>query len=167
MKFVIKHEIKGRIRFHLVQKQMSIRQADLLQYYLENLPQVKSAKVYERTQDAVVVYEGERKKLLEEIRRFSYQDQKLLETAPKNTGRALNREYKEKLIRKVAVKAATKLFFPKPWNALYTAAQAIPFLWKGVRCLAGRRLEVEVLDATAITVSLARSDVTLESICEY
>ena len=160
MKFVIKHEIKGRIRFHLVQKQMSIRQADLLQYYLENLPQVKSAKVYERTQDAVVVYEGERKKLLEEIRRFSYQDQKLLETAPKNAGRALNREYKEKLIRKVAVKAATKLFFPKPWNALYTAAQAIPFLWKGVRCLAGRRLEVEVLDATAITVSLARSDVS-------
>ncbi|MBS5545260.1 MAG: heavy metal translocating P-type ATPase [Lachnospiraceae bacterium] len=159
MKFVIKHEMKGRIRLHMAQRQMSIRQADLLQYYLTTLPQVKAAKVYERTCDAVVRYEGDRKRLLEGIQKFSYADEKLMELAPKHTGRALNREYKEKLIRKVLVKALTKTFFPSPLNALYTAAQAIPYLWKGVRCLAKGKLEVEVLDATAITVSMARSDV--------
>ena len=159
MKFVIKHEIKGRIRLHMAQRQMSIRQADLLQYYLTTLPQVKTAKVYERTCDAVVRYEGDKKSLLEGIRKFSYADKKLAELTPKHTGRALNQEYKEKLIRKVLVKAFTKTFFPAPLNALYTAAQAIPYLWKGVRCLAKGKLEVEVLDATAITVSMARSDV--------
>ena len=159
MKFVIKHEIKGRIRLHMAQRQMSISQADLLQYYLTTLPQVKTAKVYERTCDAVVRYEGDKKSLLEGIRKFSYADKKLAELTPKHTGRALNQEYKEKLIRKVLVKAFTKTFFPAPLNALYTAAQAIPYLWKGVRCLAKGKLEVEVLDATAITVSMARSDV--------
>ena len=159
MKFVIKHEMKGRIRLHMAQRQMSIRQADLLQYYLTTLPQVKTAKVYERTCDAVVRYEGDKKSLLEGIRKFSYADKKLAELTPKHTGRALNQEYKEKLIRKVLVKAFTKTFFPAPLNALYTAAQAIPYLWKGVRCLAKGKLEVEVLDATAITVSMARSDV--------
>ncbi len=159
MKFVIKHEMKGRIRLHMAQRQMSIRQADLLQYYLTTLPQVKAAKVYERTCDAVVRYEGDRKSLLEGIQKFSYADEKLMELAPKHTGRALNREYKEKLIRKVLVKALTKTFFPSPLNALYTAVQAVPYLWKGIRCLANGRLEVEVLDATAITVSMARSDV--------
>lgn len=159
MKFVIKHEIKGRIRLHMAQRQMSIRQADLLQYYLTTLPQVKTAKVYERTCDAVVRYEGDKKSLLEGIRKFSYADKKLAELTPKHTGRALNREYKEKLIRKVLVKALTKTFFPSPLNALYTAVQAVPYLWKGIRCLANGRLEVEVLDATAITVSMARSDV--------
>ena len=121
--------------------------------------QVKTAKVYERTCDAVVRYEGDKKSLLEGIRKFSYADKKLAELTPKHTGRALNQEYKEKLIRKVLVKAFTKTFFPAPLNALYTAAQAIPYLWKGVRCLAKGKLEVEVLDATAITVSMARSDV--------
>ena len=159
MKFVIKHEMKGRIRLHMAQRQMSIRQADLLQYYLTTLPQVKAAKVYERTCDAVVRYEGDRKRLLEGIQKFSYADEKLMELAPKHTGRALNREYKEKLIRKVLVKALTKTFFPSPLNALYTAVQAVPYLWKGIRCLANGKLEVEVLDATAITVSMARSDV--------
>ena len=159
MKFVIKHEMKGRIRLHMAQRQMSIRQADLLQYYLTTLPQVKAAKVYERTCDAVVRYEGSRKNLLEGIQKFSYRDEKLVKLAPKHTGRELNQEYKEKLIRKVLVKAFTKTFFPAPLNALYTAAQAIPYLWKGVRCLAKGKLEVEVLDATAITVSMARSDV--------
>ena len=159
MKFVIKHEMKGRIRLHMAQRQMSIRQADLLQYYLTTLPQVKAAKVYERTCDAVVRYKGDRKRLLEGIQKFSYADEKLMELAPKHTGRALNREYKEKLIRKLLVKALTKTFFPSPLNALYTAVQAVPYLWKGIRCLANGRLEVEVLDATAITVSMARSDV--------
>ena len=143
----------------MAQRQMSIRQADLLQYYLTTLPQVKAAKVYERTCDAVVRYEGSRKNLLEGIQKFSYRDEKLVKLAPKHTGRELNQEYKEKLIRKVLVKAFTKTFFPAPLNALYTAAQAIPYLWKGVRCLAKGKLEVEVLDATAITVSMARSDV--------
>lgn len=158
MKFIIKHEIQGRVRVHLYQKQMSIRQADLLQYYLCTLPGVKNAKVYERTADAVVVFNGGREAVLEGICRFSYENERLCEIVPKHSGRALNREYKEKLIQKVAVRAFTKSFLPLSVRAVYTAAQAVRYLYKGIRCLLKGRLEVEVLDATAIAVSIVRRD---------
>ena len=104
MKFVIRHEIRGRVRVHFYQKDMSIRQADLLHYYLCTLPGVKNVRVYERTADAAVVYEGSRRCILEGIQRFSYDSERMEELVPKNSGRALNREYKEKLVRKVVVR---------------------------------------------------------------
>ena len=101
MKFSIKHEIKGRLRVHIYQKgAMTLRQADLLQYYLGTLCGVESAKVYERTADAVVVYKGDRQDILESICRFTYEDEGLKELVPSASGRALNREYKEKLIQR-------------------------------------------------------------------
>lgn len=158
MKFTIKHEMTGRLRVHLFHGSMSIAQADLLEYYLLKLPGVKSAKVYERTADAVVLYEGERREIICGIQHFSFQKQEEEIAVPANSGRALNQEYKEKLIGKVVLRAATRTFLPPAVRAVYTSLQAIRYIVKGLRCLFRRRLEVEVLDATAITVSIARMD---------
>ena len=159
MKFSIKHEINGRFRIHVFQKGiMSLRQADLLQYYLETLPGVQNAKVYERTADAVILYKGDRKEILEGIRTFSYENEELEEIVPVNSGRGLNREYQEKLFKHVAVRVVTKTCFPFWLRAAYTTAKAIHYVFKGIRCLLKGKLEVEVLDATAITVSIIRND---------
>ena len=158
MKFIIRHEIRGRIRIHLCQERMTLRQADVLAYYLSGLDSVTSAKVYERTADAVICYQGSRTQLIEGIRRFSYGDEKLEELVPLNSGRELNREYKERLIGKVLFRVARKLFLPEPVRAGITAGKALKYLFRGAKCLWRRRLEVEVLDATAITVSLLRRD---------
>lgn len=158
MRFMIRHEIRGRLRVHLDQREMDIRQADLLNFYLCALPGVAGAKVYERTADAVVVFTGDRGEILAALRKFSFENEALAEAVPKNSGRALNREYKERLIQKVAVRAFTKVFLPSTFRAVYTAAHAVRYLVKGIRCLAKGRLEVEVLDATAIAVSVVRRD---------
>ena len=158
MKFVIRHEIRGRVRVHLYQRGMSIRQADLLQYYLCGLPGVRGAKVYDRTGDAVVMFDGERRKILEGIQRFTYEDEKLKELVPRNSGRALNREYKEKLIQHIAVRTLTKMLLPGPLRAAYTAFHGLRYCIKGLKCILQGRLEVEVLDAAAISVSILRRD---------
>lgn len=158
MKFIIRHEIRGRLRLHVCQARMTVRQADLLHYYLLSLPQVKDVKVYERTADVSVVFTGSREDMIEGLKRFSYEDKKLNELVPGDSGRQLNREYKEKLIGKVLMRAAAKLFFPAPVRAVYTTVQSVRYLWKGIRCLVRGRLEVEVLDAAAISVSIARCD---------
>lgn len=159
MKFVIRHEIKGRVRVHMYQKEMSIRQADLLQHYLCSLPGVTGAKVYDRTGDAVVLFDGEREKILEGLQRFTYEDRRLQESVPKDSGRALNRQYREKLIQRVAMRTFTKFFLPVPVRTVYTAFHGIRYLMKGLKCLLKGRLEVEVLDATAIAVSIVRRDI--------
>ena len=158
MKFVIKHEIRGRLRFHLFQKRMTVRQADMLQYYLTALPGVKSAKVYELTADAAVVYEGDREAIIRAVRHFSYENEGTAGLVPANSGRALNAEYKSRLVGKILLRAFTKLFLPAGIRAAYNSLQAVRYLAKGGRCLLKRRLEVEVLDATAIGVSLLRRD---------
>ena len=116
MKFVIKHEIRGRIRVRLCLGQLTVPQADLFYYYLCACPCVREAKVYERTAGAAVVYEGDREKVLEYISRFSLKDESLKALVPKNSGRALNQEYKEKLIQKVSVRVFTKFFPYSLWS---------------------------------------------------
>lgn len=158
MKFVIKHEIRERIRIHFHQGKMSVREADILHDYLSSLPGVCSVKVYERTGDAAVAFDGDRMELLENIRRFSFKKDGLSELVPQNSGRELNQEYKEKLLRRLAIRAVTKTFLPLPVRALYTTIQSAGYFFKGIRCLLKRRLEVEVLDAAAIAVSVLRRD---------
>lgn len=158
MKFTVKHEMRGRIRIHLCQNRMTIRQADLFSYYLMSLPMVKEARVYERTADASILYEGDRLELARAIWSFSYEDETLAEMVPKNSGRALNQEYQEKLVQRVLERICTKIFLPAPVRAVYTVLKSVRYLIKGLRCLLKGRLEVEVLDATAITVSIARMD---------
>lgn len=158
MKFVIRHEIRGRIRIHLYQREMDIRQADILHYYLCSLPGVTDVKVYDRTADAVVCFRENREGILEDICKFNYENERIQELVPQNSGRRLNREYKEKLFQQVIVRAFTKTFFPAPVRAVYTAVRSIRYFLRGLHSLLKHRLEVEVLDATAIAVSVFRRD---------
>ena len=158
MKFYIKHETRGRLRIHLAQKRMSYEQADTLLYYLENLDGVASAKVYERTCDAVVNYQGSREAVICGIRAFHYQDVEAPQQVLQSSGRALNAEYQEKLISKVICHYGRRLFLPYPLNAIYTTATSLKYIWKGIDTLHHRKIEVPVLDATAIGVSVLRQD---------
>lgn len=158
MKFAIKHEIRGRIRVRLSQERMTFRQADLLSCYLMSFPEVTGVKVYERTAGAAVLYDGNRDVLLERIRQFSYEDSVLCDLVPQDSGRALNQCYKEKLIQKTTIKLLERLFLPMPVRAVLVVIRSIHYISKGIRCLLKRKLEVEVLDAVAIAVSIARLD---------
>ena len=158
MKFFIRHETRGRIRIHLAQKRMSYEQADTLAYYLENLNGVVTAKVYERTCDAVVCYQGSRAEIISGIRAFHYQDVEVPSQVLQSSGRALNSEYQEKLISKVICHYGRKLFLPYPLNAIYTTATSLKYIWKGIDTLLHRKIELPVLDATAIGVSVFRQD---------
>ena len=158
MKFTIRHEIKGRIRIHLCQNHMTMRQADLLAWFLSNQPMVEEAKVYERTADAVIHFRGERKELIRAILDFTYEDETLNEIVPMDSGRELNQEYQDKLVNRCLERLCTKLFLPAPVRAVYTTIKAIRYVWKGIRCLMKCKIEVEVLDATAIAVSITRND---------
>ena len=158
MKFIIRHETKGRIRIHLAQTRMAYKQADILQYYLQNLDSVVDAKVYERTCDAAVTFTGNRDKLLEAIRKFHYESAPVPENAVANSGRELNSQFKEKLTLKVLCHFGRKLFLPKPVRIAYTVFKSVKYLYHGFCCLAKGRLQVPVLDATAIGVSIFRGD---------
>ncbi len=158
MKFTIKHELKGRIRFHMAQPNMSCEQADRLSYYLQGLDGVSGVKVFERTADAVVCYTGEREALLTAVRKFHYKEAEVPEGILKHSGRQLSRMYQEKLMKKIIFRAGSKFFVPYPLRAALISVRAVRYIVKGIRSLAGGRLDVEVLDAAAIGVSILRSD---------
>ncbi len=159
MRFVIKHEIKGRLRIHIIQGGMSFRQADMMEYYLSNCKCVTSVKVNERLQDAVVCYVGNREEMIETLRHFSYQKVDVPETFLQNSGRELNRTYWDKLVNKVVLRMGSKMFLPYPIRAGITMVRSVKYLWAGVSALAKGRIEVPVLDGTAIGVSLLRNDI--------
>ena len=158
MKFYIKHESRGRIRIHLAQKRMSSVQAETLLYYLQNQNQVSFAKVYDRTGDAVICYEGERAAVIRMIQLFHYEEVELPTGLLESSGRALNNEYQEKLISKVIYHFGRKWLLPAPIRAIYTPVVSVKYIWKGIQTLAQGKIEVPVLDATAIGVSMLRGD---------
>jgi heavy metal translocating P-type ATPase len=158
MKFKIKHEIKGRLRIHVIQKKMTFQQADMLQYYLTRQDDVTSVKVWERTKDITIEYAGERKAILTILKQFSYEKAEVPQAYLENSGRALNDEYWQKLVNKVLLRAGNRLFVPAPARAFITTVKSVRYLWKGIRTLAKRKIEVPVLDATAIGVSVLRGD---------
>lgn len=158
MRFCIRHETKGRIRFHILQKRMTYEQADILQYYLEGQQEVRSVKVYDRTCDVVVVYEQGREKLIEGLQRFRYADSNVPREVLGNSGRKMNAEYQDKLADKIIFHYARRLLLPAPVRACYNIAQSLKYLKAGLHCLRMRKIEVPVLDATAIGVSILRGD---------
>lgn len=158
MRFCIRHETKGRIRFHILQKRMTYEQADILQYYLERQQGVSSVKVYDRTCDAVVVYERGREKLIEGLQRFRYADSNVPKEVLGNSGRKMNAEYQDKLADKIIFHYARRFLLPAPLRACYSMVQSIKYLKAGLHCLRMRKIEVPVLDATAIGVSILRGD---------
>lgn len=158
MKFTIKHEARGRMRIHLVQYRMSYAQADLLLYYLHTQPQVKEAKVYERTGDAVVVYTGDRQQIIDLLLAFAYEEVKAPTGLIENSGRALNADYQEKLVGHVVKHYAIKWLLPLPLRSCYVIWQSLKYMKEGVKTLLKGKIEVPVLDATAIAVSVLRND---------
>lgn len=157
MKWKILHECKGRMRLHLNKPRMSLAEADQLQDYLVALPGVRTAAVYERTCDVVVVYIQDRAGLVNGLAAFRF-DVEALAEVPANSPRAVNREYQEKLVNMTIFHFARKLFLPMPLRIAYTAVRSLPYLWRGLTCLLRRKLEVEVLDALSIGVSMLRGD---------
>lgn len=158
MRFIIRHEIRGRLRIHVQQKQMSYRQADILQYYLSEQPFVTSVKVQHRTQDVTICYVGHREQMIEILRRFRYDKAEVPDTFLENSGRELNEQYKEQLITKVLLRYGNKLFLPYSVRAGITLMKSIRYIHMGLRTLAQRKIEVPVLDATAIGAALLRGD---------
>ena len=157
MKWKILHESKGRMRLHLNKPRMSLAEADQLQDYLAALPGVRTAAVYERTCDVVVVYTENRASLVKGLAAFRF-DVEALAEVPANSPRAVNREYQEKLVNMTIFHLARKLFLPMPLRIAYTAVRSLPYLWRGLTSLLRRKLEVEVLDALSIGVSMLRGD---------
>ena len=158
MKFVIKHEIKGRIRIHILQSRMTFEQADTLEYYLSNNKLVTSVKVRERLQDATISYIGSREDIIKLLTSFKYNNVEVPDVYLQNSGRELNREYWDKLVNKVFLYGANKIFLPNPIRECITLTKSVKYLWNGVRTLVSRKIEVPVLDATAIGVSVARNN---------
>ena len=159
MKFVIKHEIRGRLRVHFVYKNMTFRQADILQYYLMGRENIISSQVFNRTNDAVICYSDDRQAVLDMLKRFSYEKVDVPEQYLENSGRQLNEYYKEKLINKIFMRYACRVVLPMPVKIALTSYSAFKYVLIGIKTLAKGKLEVPVLDATAISVSMIRGDI--------
>ena len=163
MRFKIEHEIRGRVRLHICQKRMTCRQADQLEYFLTKLNGVISVKVVERNQDVVICYSDNREEMLRAIQRFSYEKAEAPESYLQNSGREMNGEYWEKMVNHVVLHYGKKIFLPLPVRTFLTTLKSVKYIWKGVRTLAKCRIEVPVLDATAIGVSMLRGDFSTAS----
>ena len=158
MKAFIEHESRGRLRVRMKQYRMTLEQADLLEAYLQNQPGVLSAAVHERTCCAVIRYIGDRENIIRAIAQFNYTAPSVTALTPTHSGRALNREYQEKLVGKVITKFACTLFLPTPLQIARTIWLSLPFLGRGLKRLIHRELKVELLDALSIGVSMVRRD---------
>lgn len=151
------------MRIHILQSRMSFEQADTLQYYLDAKEQVINAKIQERTADVTVSYQGSREEILSVLEAFTYERAQVPETYLKNSGRQMNREYWDRLVNKTVIYFGNKIFLPYPIRAGITMITSVKYIWKGLTTLARRRIEVPVLDATAIGVSIFRGDISTAS----
>lgn len=158
MKFIIKHEIRNRIRIHIIKSSMSYQEADVLQYYLSKQKFVTSVKVYEKVQDVAISYIGKRQTLIDLLKKFQYKNITIPEEVLQNSGRELNAQYWEKLVGRVVLRTGNKLFLPYPVQIIITTLKSIKYIWKGLKTLAKGKVEVPVLDATAIGVSIFHKD---------
>ena len=163
MKFTIKHESRGRMRVHMEQYRMTYEQADTLLYVIHNHRNVTFVKVYDRTADAVIEYVGDREEIIELLRHFHYESANVPQTVIKTSGRELNNSYQEKLIGSVVWHYSKKLLLPLPIRIALTIGRSVKYIGIGLKCLLQRKIEVPVLDATAITVSLITKDFSTAS----
>ena len=163
MKCTILHESRGRMRVHVHAVRMTLHRADVLEAYLNHQDSIHHATVYERTGDVVLTYTGSRKEAIALLAGYKFDHAELDVLVTSNDSRKINREYQDKMFTLVAGHYARKLFLPAPIAAAYTIWRSIAFVWKGIRCLLQRKLEVEVLDALSISASILRSDFSTAS----
>lgn len=159
MKFIIRHESDKRMRVHFAVSRMTYKEADILLYFLNNTKNITFAKVYERTADAVIEYKGKRTDIINTLRRFHYEDIEVPAVITDNSSRQVNAEYQEKLVTKIALHYATRFFIPLPVRALMVISKSFKYIGNGIRTLLRHKIEVPVLDATAIGVSILRDDI--------
>lgn len=159
MRFIIKHEIKNRMRIQVCQDRMSFEQADTIQYVLANQPCITSVKVNERTRCVTVLYTGTRDDLIRVLKGFRYENAQVPEAFLQNSGRELNSKYWEKLVSKVVLHTGSRLFLPYSLKAGIALIKSVKYIWQGVQTLAKGKIEVPVLDATAISISVFRGDI--------
>ena len=158
MKCKIMHESAGRMRVHLACRRMTLRQADVLEYYLRNVDGVSEVAVYDRTQDAVIAYRADRAALIRALAAFSFDKAEAMDLVPDHTSRALNREFEDKLSWTVIRRVISKLFFPLPVTTALAVYHSVKYIREGLTALLHGKLSVAVLDATAVTVSMVRGD---------
>ena len=161
MRFVIRHEGKNRLRVHMKQSRMTYEQADVLLYYLESMEEVVRAQVYSQTANAVICYgKGtDRASVLHALQKFAYQNVEVPDDVLANSGRAMNEEYKEKLVTTALVHYGKRFLLPYPIRFALATIESCKYIWKGIKVLCQRKIEVPVLDATAISVSMLRGDI--------
>lgn len=158
MKFLIKHEVQGRLRIHVIRNRMTCAEADVLCWVLEKQKNVVKVKVYERTADAVIYYTGDREELIHGLKQFHFEKADVPDNVISSSGRDLNSAYREKLITKTLLHYGGKLLLPNPVRKTWLTLKALQYIGKGIRCLVRIKIEVPVLDATAIGVSVLRGD---------
>ena len=158
MKCSILHESAGRLRVRLHCPAMTLRQADVLEYYLRAVDGVTEVKVYDRTRDAVVCFACGRGDVIASLAAFSFPRAEAMDLVPEHTSRALNREFEDKLTMTVARRIISRLFLPAPVTTALAVIRSVKYIREGLSALWHGRLSVAVLDATAVTVSMARGD---------
>ena len=158
MKCQILHEGKGRIRVHVCNVRMTLHRADVLEAWLNSRDAIEKAVVYERTGDVVVTYTGKRADAVKALAAYKFDDPELDALVTSADSRKINQEYQSKMYNLVVGHYLRKFFLPAPLRAAYTIYRSISFVWKGIKCLWHRKLEVEVLDALSIGVSVLRGD---------
>lgn len=163
MKCKILHTSAGRIRVHLCVNGMTLRQADVLEYYIRNIDGITDVKVYDRTADTVIFFCGSNKRIIEALAAFSFESAENEGLVPDHTSRVLNREFEDKLVMKVLLRFASKSFLPAPIRAGMAIIRSVRYISEGLKSLLNGKLSVSVLDATAVTVSLVRGDFSTAS----
>ena len=159
MKYEIKHEIRGRLRVHFKQNKMTYEEADRLHYYLQKHPGILNAKVYERTADAVILFDGSRDEVAEYLNDFSYENSDVPKEVLETSNRRLSSEYQDKLLRKIFFRAVRRILLPYQARVVFVCFKAVKYVMEGVRCLKAGKIEVPVLDAAAITTSIVRGNI--------
>ena len=158
MKILIKHENKKRLRVHLPLKRLSYREADLLEHYLTGFSEITEVKVYERTADAVILYECERARALEILTEFSFEDTQIVQCTPENSGRELSAEYRDRIISSIVLHYGKKLILPVSIRRIWERIKTVKYIVRGLRTLAKGHIQVELLDAIAITAAILIGD---------
>lgn len=155
----ILHESSKRMRVRMAQKRMTIKEADMLQYYLEGFDFVRKVIVYERTCDVAIYYkDNKRESVIRRLKKFNYNDTAFLENMPNTSGRQITREFQEKMVGMLLSFGVRKMFFPNILNSIYTVIKAAPLVWKGIKCLVKMRLEVDLLDALSVAISIVQGN---------
>ena len=155
----ILHESSRRMRVRMAQKRMTIKEADMLQYYLEGFDFVKKVVVYERTCDVAIYYKNnKRESVIKRLKKFNYNDTALLENMPNTSGRQITREFQEKMVGMLLSFGVRRLFFPNIINSVYTIVKAAPLVWRGIKCIVSRKLEVDLLDALSVAISIVQGN---------